>query len=121
MSNSRLDDPRHDITAMDLYLHRDLPVDVNGAELRRISDEVEDALNWLVALPDEEAFNSDLISITTALLGVQQYLQKLEDKFDAAGGARRRSADDHEGEPELQPGCRHRHGCVERAPWEVTP
>lgn len=85
MSNSRLDDPRYDPTAMDLHLARDLPVSVNGTELRGISDEVEDALNWLVALPDEEAFNSDLIRITSALLGVQQYLEKLEDKFDAAG------------------------------------
>jgi hypothetical protein len=87
MSNSRLDDPRYDITAMDFHLARDLPVDVNGTELRRISEEVEDALANLLALPDEEAFGSDFIRITSALLGAQQYLQELEDKFDAAGAS----------------------------------
>jgi hypothetical protein len=86
-NNSRLDDPRYDITATDFHLARDLPIAVNGTELRRISEEVEDALDRLVELPDEQAFGSDLICITSALLGVQQYLQKLEDKFDAAGAS----------------------------------
>jgi hypothetical protein len=87
MRNSRLDDPRYDITAMDFHLARDLPVAVNGTELRRISDEVADALDYLVALPDEAAFGSDLFRTTSALLGVREFLQKLEDKFDAVAAS----------------------------------
>ena len=64
MSNSHLDDPRYDPTAMDLHLARDLPVAVNGTELRDISDCVEDALDWLMKLPDEAALN-ELICATS--------------------------------------------------------
>jgi hypothetical protein len=39
----------------------------------------------LATLPDEAALGSDLIGITNCLMGVQQFLQELKEKFDAAG------------------------------------
>jgi hypothetical protein len=83
---SRLDHPRYDPAALQFHLARDLPVDVHGTELRRVAREVEEALDFLAALPDGEAFGSDLVFVTTALLGVQEFLQDLAAKFDAAAG-----------------------------------
>lgn len=81
-----LDDPRYDVCAEELSLARDLPVDINGTELRALSEEVEGVLvNLFEALGDEN-FGGDFVAVTSGLLAVQAFLRKLEEKFDAAGG-----------------------------------
>src|SRR5262249_557336 len=84
MSNSHLDDPAYDITAMEFHRARELPVRVHGKELHELIGEVE-ALNELINLPDEQALG-DFCLITTVLLGVKQFLHKSEEGFDTAGG-----------------------------------
>ena len=86
-SCSRLDDPHHDATAREFHLARDLPVHVNGTELAALAEGTQDALDDLLALDGEQAFHSDLVDVTTALLGVLAFLRKLQHQFDAAGGA----------------------------------
>jgi hypothetical protein len=56
-----------------------------ASQLNDIIASVDEALEDLAALPDEAALDSDLINITTCLLGVQAFLQELKEKFDAAG------------------------------------
>jgi hypothetical protein len=90
MTGSQLDDPDHDPTAMQFHLARDLPVQVNGTELDGLNGEVEEALHDLLALPDDEAFGGDLVGVTSALMGVQRFLRKLRERFDAAARERPR-------------------------------
>jgi hypothetical protein len=89
---SRFDDPRYDVAARDFHLARELPVRIHGKTLVDLIAEVEEALADLIALPDDEAFGGDLIGVTTALLGVQEFLRDLEKKFDAAGTSKREAA-----------------------------
>jgi len=82
---SRLDDPSYDYAARDFHLARELSIPIHGKQLNDITASVDEALADLAALPDEAAVDSDLINISTCLLGVQAFLQELKEKFDAAG------------------------------------
>jgi hypothetical protein len=83
MSTSNLDDPVHDIASAHFHRARELPVPVHGSELHGLIDEVREALDELFNLPGDAA-GGDLIRTSTALLGVLQFLRKLEDGFDTA-------------------------------------
>jgi hypothetical protein len=72
-----LDDPHHDIAAMQFHLARDMPVAVSERELQRVD----------VLAANEEAAGGDLVDISTAMFGVLELLQTLRERFDAAGGA----------------------------------
>jgi hypothetical protein len=85
MTNNRLDDPAHDFAARDFHLARELPIRIHGKQLHDLIAEVDEVLADLATLPDEAALSSDLIGITNCLMGVQQFLQELKEKFDAAG------------------------------------
>jgi hypothetical protein len=87
----RLDDPRYSVTALEFHLAQNLPVAVHGRQLSEIRAEVDETLADLVALPDEVAFG-DLCFITTTLLGVKQFLDQLQQGFDAAGTSKREGA-----------------------------
>jgi hypothetical protein len=74
MTNNRLDDPAHDFAARDFHLARELPIRIHGKQLHDLIAEVDEVLADLATLPD-----------TNCLMGVQQFLQELKEKFDAAG------------------------------------
>lgn len=83
-NRSRLDDPRYDPVARQLHLARHLRLPVYGTELDYLCVEVDQVLDYLAGLPDDEAMGEKLVMVTSALLGVQEFLEKLADKFDAA-------------------------------------
>jgi hypothetical protein len=83
-STTHLDDPDHDICARQVHLARHLAVRVHGTELNDLIDSVDEALADLAALPDEAAISGELVGVTCALMGVELFLRKLADAFDAA-------------------------------------
>jgi hypothetical protein len=87
-STTHLDDPEHDICARQVHLARHLAVRVHGTELNDLIDSVDEALADLAALPDEAAIDSELVGVTYALMGVEEFLRKLAVAFDAAAEVR---------------------------------
>jgi hypothetical protein len=84
MSTTRLDDPRYDVVALQLHLAREVAVPVHGKTLAGLIAEVDEALADLAALPDDAALGGDLVGVTSAMMGVQQFLAELKERFDAA-------------------------------------